>query len=360
VNSSLAKEADIKRQRYPLLDLVRYIAALLVATLHWSLESGGAYSSVYKIPILGNLIRNGAIGVPIFFIISGYVILETAWRKNAFDFIVARFTRLFPGLLICMALVLVVGSKYVAHYATPFKSYVNSIFLTYTLTHTAPLASQLWTLVVEVKFYLAIALLLLILDKRFRSVPLLVAIITCWQLVMVIAPETLTKHLSLGTADYLFGLGVSISLFLKSRGNRRNQYSTGILVIYFSYYVLKDYTSDRTLFIFLTLTIVAIGVSSISTFLKLPSRLFELLGLASYLIYLLHEQLGIAFINEMRIHVTGNVYLLFLSDIIFLTILSILISTLLEKRLQRLIKRWAARIPRKFPTSVQQLRPVRK
>ena len=92
-------ETKSKRQRYPLLDLVRYIAALLVATFHWSLESGGAYSSVYKIPIIGNLVRNGAIGVPIFFVISGYVILETAWSKNALDFVIARFTRLFPSLL---------------------------------------------------------------------------------------------------------------------------------------------------------------------------------------------------------------------------------------------------------------------
>lgn len=288
-----------QRTRYPLLDLVRYIAALLVATLHWSLESGGAYSSIYKIPILGNLIRNGAIGVPIFFVISGYVILETAWRKNAMDFIVARFIRLFPGLLICMALVLVIGSKYISQYTTPFRSYVNSIFLTYTLTHTAPLASQLWTLVVEVKFYLAIAILLLLLNKRFRSVPLLVAIIVCWQLFMVTAPESLTHHLSLGAADYLFGLGVSISLLLKSRGNGRKLLSCGVIAVYFLLHVLSDYTSNATLYIFFLLTIIAIGVSSLKMFQKLPKRLFELLGLASYLIYLLHEQVGIAFLDEM-------------------------------------------------------------
>jgi len=332
-----------KRQRYPLLDFVRYIAALLVANLHWSLKFSDAYSPLLGIPVIGNLIRNGAIGVPIFFIISGYVILETAWRKNSIDFIVGRFTRLFPGLLICMTLVLAMELKFNdTYFPTPIKSWFNSIFLTYTLTNTKPLAAQLWTLVVEVKFYILIALLLLLLGNKFRSVPLQVSLITVWQLFLVFAPfDALKQYISLGTADFLFGLGVSISMLLMSRSSRRNTLLTFPLAIYFLIRVLSDYRTNHTLLIFFFCTIVAISVSSFGIFGKLPVRFFQYLGQASYLIYLLHVQFGQGFLTIMLKYSNINIYFLVILDIIFITCLSIFIAIFVESKIQNWIRTFA-------------------
>ena len=92
-----------RSKRIATIDLLRFLAALMVATYHWSLEIGiERAQQIYDIPIIGGLIQDGAFGVPIFFIISGFVIIGAAQRYNSVEFIFARFNRLFPGLLICM------------------------------------------------------------------------------------------------------------------------------------------------------------------------------------------------------------------------------------------------------------------
>lgn len=71
--------------RFPSLDLLRYIAAIMVACFHWSLEIGADRShALYRVPLLGAFIENGSVGVQIFFIISGYVIFETAKNRSPF------------------------------------------------------------------------------------------------------------------------------------------------------------------------------------------------------------------------------------------------------------------------------------
>lgn len=68
--------------RYALLDLIRYVATMMVALMHWGLEIGPEkFHEFLRIPIQGFLIQNGGLGVDIFFLISGYVIIETAQKR---------------------------------------------------------------------------------------------------------------------------------------------------------------------------------------------------------------------------------------------------------------------------------------
>src|SRR5213075_2537991 len=68
-------------RRYALLDILRYVTAVMVAVMHWGVEfPEQTYSRLYALPVVGYLIRHGALGVPIFFVISGVVIMESATR----------------------------------------------------------------------------------------------------------------------------------------------------------------------------------------------------------------------------------------------------------------------------------------
>lgn len=211
------------KSRYALLDILRFTAAMMVALMHWGLEEGpNKFHGVYTIPLLGFLIQNGSLGVDIFFLISGFVIIETAQRKDSLDFLIARFTRLFPGLLISMLIVLVVGSHFIKPYPTPLKSFVNSIFLSFSITHVQPLATQLWTLIYEIKFYGAIALLLLILPKAFKRSSGIIAILIFWQLTIAFLESfdfsfssSPFKYLSLGHFGSLFALGICLNFLGK-------------------------------------------------------------------------------------------------------------------------------------------------
>lgn len=155
--------------RFALIDLLRYFAAMMVSIMHWGLELGPERMlQVYELPVIGFLIENGALGVDVFFLISGYVIFETAMRKDSLDFIAARFIRLFPALLISMSIVAIVSPRIVGNYQFSIDSYFHSIFFSYQAANVQPLATQLWTLVFEIKFYGAVAIILLLFPRIFR------------------------------------------------------------------------------------------------------------------------------------------------------------------------------------------------
>src|SRR5438270_12403196 len=55
-------------------------------------------------PLLSQIFQYGYLGVHVFFILSGFVILLTAYEKNALGFALARFIRLYPAYWICVTL----------------------------------------------------------------------------------------------------------------------------------------------------------------------------------------------------------------------------------------------------------------
>src|SRR3954471_5447882 len=77
------------------LDALRGVAVLLVVAFHYTARFAEAY------PAAGAGAPDfsfGAYGVHLFFIISGFVIIMTVDRsERAADFVVARFSRLFPA-----------------------------------------------------------------------------------------------------------------------------------------------------------------------------------------------------------------------------------------------------------------------
>jgi peptidoglycan/LPS O-acetylase OafA/YrhL len=332
------------KRRYPLLDLLRWIAAIMVATLHWSLEIGSlSASKITSIPILGKLVSNGSLGVNIFFIISGYVIIETAMKRGALDFIFARFIRLFPALLICMPLVLIVGSRFIQTYPTPAKSLFNSIFLTYNLTGTPPLASQLWTLIIEVQFYGAVALLLMIFPKLFKSGRRILFLLVGWQLLLTaltnihwIDSTQLSRYLDFSGYGSLFALGICLNMLSNTKiKNLGNFLPSVVLTFYFLAKVFGSLNHWSTQETIVAAASLIIFLSRFVNFRSKASRnIFQLLGLSSYLIYLLHVHIGMAFINVLGSHISTSVYNIFLAAILFMTFVCILLSLFIEKPIQ--------------------------
>ena len=95
-----------KNRRFAELDSLRGIAALLVMLSHYT----WAYD--YHFGTLGDHFFQfpyGDFGVQVFFIISGFVIFMSLEKaKSIKEFIIGRFTRLYPTYWFCMVLTLVV------------------------------------------------------------------------------------------------------------------------------------------------------------------------------------------------------------------------------------------------------------
>lgn len=138
------------------LDLFRFLAAAAVTLYHL------------------HDFKYGYLGVNFFFMLSGFVILWTAERRNWVGFCISRFSRLYPTFWACMAIVILylwaTGEQLPSLYAvmanaTMAAGYLNADYID----------GVYWTLQVELKFYFLIFLLLIA-----RQIPRIEAWLWIW------------------------------------------------------------------------------------------------------------------------------------------------------------------------------------
>ena len=144
-------------QTYIGLDVVRFCAALAVAFYHlsfwWWLPTvtGGRFVhfQVAYAP-LAEVTRWGYVGVPIFFVLSGFIIAASALGRSAGGFLRSRILRLYPAVWICTPILLAVTHERTGLVATTLR--------TFALWPRGPwLSGVFWTLGVEIVFYAFIA-----------------------------------------------------------------------------------------------------------------------------------------------------------------------------------------------------------
>jgi peptidoglycan/LPS O-acetylase OafA/YrhL len=318
----------------------------MVATHHWTFELGGPYKRIYELPVVGDLVQHGNSGVEIFFIISGFVIIGTAQKYSGIEFLFARFNRLFPGLLISMLVILPIGNYFITAYQHPLPMFFNSIFLTYTIAGVEPLSVQLWTLLVEVKFYLGIAVLLFLSPKIFKNSKRVVTVLLFWEILtflLVKYPSEIGKeifpYITLQGFKNLFALGICFNLVSKSSKQIiRDKIVVYLVNIYFLYQVFFVHAYIPIVRIYLAVASICIVSSSYFSSRVVPRRIFYWLGLSSYLTYLLHIQVGLFIILLIQAHLTSSIYTVLILAIFGLTFISILLAMFVEKPIQRYFK----------------------
>jgi len=78
------------------LDLLRFLAALAVVLYHFTYHLRDSETAVDLFPSIGRVGMHGYLGVNLFFMISGFVILWTARDRTPSGFVLSRITRLYP------------------------------------------------------------------------------------------------------------------------------------------------------------------------------------------------------------------------------------------------------------------------
>jgi exopolysaccharide production protein ExoZ len=166
------------------VQMLRAIAALAVLVCHLhSIESTKAVGT----PLISELWINGAAGVDLFFVISGFIMVWVAGEgplgpKAASQFLFARIARIYPLWW------LFAGAMALYFFATYGQAWdperigggldegvthlVKSVFLLPQAEH--PVLGVGWTLVHEMYFYVVFALMVLLVPAKYRLLALLV------------------------------------------------------------------------------------------------------------------------------------------------------------------------------------------
>jgi peptidoglycan/LPS O-acetylase OafA/YrhL len=167
----------------------------------------GTVQSIGPVPALAEIAKYGYLGVDLFFIISGYVITQSAWGKSTRQFAVGRAVRLFPAFWVGMLLTAAITALWGApHLFVSFPQVITNLTMAPGVFDQLPVDSVYWTLLLELKFYALIGLLIL-----FNQAKRLNAIMPVWAIAMAamtfVAPSIAGRIDFLGNFYLLFAAG---------------------------------------------------------------------------------------------------------------------------------------------------------
>ncbi|MCM2577912.1 acyltransferase family protein [Streptomyces meridianus] len=291
------------------LDLLRLLAALMVAFYHYGGrdgEIGEAWGSspTEQFPTLSQAFAYGNLGVQIFFVISGFVICMSGWGRPIGSFFASRVSRLFPAYWVAVALVTAVFAlPWVAYEAvSPSDALLNLSMLQQPLGVDRVLGVD-WTLWAELRFYVLFALFVVMPGAGRHRVVLFCVL---WTVAAVVAEAAdmplLDVTLMPEYAPYFIG---GVGLYLLHR-DRRDVTAWGIVAV--SWLIGQHYAVDRlwhppnpdffsyrpSLWIVAVFTagFVAVGAIALGWLRGPNGRWVTVAGALTYPFYLVHEHLG--------------------------------------------------------------------
>ncbi|MCW2885178.1 MAG: Peptidoglycan/LPS O-acetylase OafA/YrhL [Streptosporangiaceae bacterium] len=149
------------------LDLLRFLAAVAVMLHHFTgVRYYSPWGDARKVfPELAPFTSFGYLGVQFFFIISGFVIVMSAWHRTPGEFASSRFVRLFPAywFSVALALLIYLGSGLASGYPVskegPLTRFLPNLTMLQDGIGAPESESAYWTLWVELHFYALVALL---------------------------------------------------------------------------------------------------------------------------------------------------------------------------------------------------------
>lgn len=293
-----------KKEHLTALTSLRFFAALLVLLYHGT-------AGIQTLPTgLSGILRNGGMGVSLFFILSGFVLTYTyhGMSVSLRDFFAARFARIYPVYLFSLIVAApFFFKKYIenGHGGTIPALLIGKVFLIQSwvpwMTENWNVPS--WSLSTEAFFYLLFPALLPALARlpRILRGPLIVGFIFAYGFGLPIS-EALGPDYSLSPIRdaALFASGILVGL--EFEGGRRAPgwlflaATAGVLGFMIAFDPLPANGLVKSLFTLL-LVVVIFGVASISpkSGHVLNDMRLKLLGEASYALYILHVPIATMF-----------------------------------------------------------------
>ncbi len=342
------------KHRIAWLDSLRGLAILLVIGYHvfdhWSaiLPYGDAYADI-------RIFNIGWLGVQLFFIISGYVIfLSLDNSKSIREFLVRRWLRLFPAMLIASIFIFATASLFSNRPfgdpklidLLPGLSFIDARWWSILLKEQInPLEGSFWSLYVEVKFYVFSALIYFLFSRKI----LFFALISAFTLAIVaLLGAEFTEHkifrIALKVANGLsfehfgwFAAGAAYYIYADTK-ERRWLY-IGIACAAVSSLRVFEFSHWLAIYPFGLSLIFVVAMHSQMLQKLLQNRLLMFFGFISYPLYLLHENMMISMIIDLAKLFPNLPAILYpIAPLCFVSLLAYLVSKHLENRTKKAIQ----------------------
>lgn len=328
---------------FPLLDILRFFAAFWVMSFHYFLGFSGELSWY----------RYGNLGVPLFFIISGFVISQSVANASTKAFALGRFIRLYPLFWIICTI------TYLFTLAMPngkpvlFPEYLISMTmlgekLGNALGYVHLVDAAYWSLVVELLFYVAIGLFVYLFSwKNIRWFSALWFAVSALSFLFNMHDTFAMKMLLVRHASYfLFGITLMLLASTRYTSWKLKLYDYAFLVsvavygTFISYKALPPYLTPNPYDTLIVTALQALFFAG-ATLLVYLSRyvtnrrmvdLCTMVGGLTYPLYLLHQTIGNTLIDYFKeygtLAIRGGIVMIMMIGTAY-------IAYLYDKRLRR-------------------------
>ncbi len=320
------------------LDLLRFLAALSVVFFHYCFRGYAADEmTTMALSQFASPAKYGYLGVDLFFIISGFVILMSASSGSAKKFIISRVVRLYPAFWACCTVTfiftLIVGGS---RYGATINQYLVNMSMLSGFVGVKYIDGVYWSLLVEMKFYFLVVLLLL-----FRQIDKAQLFLILWLAVTIISEffpagkiewfliTEYSPYFIAGSCCYLIwskGASITRSLILLtswilavSKGLSRAAELEGYYNTPFNLAVIAFFIS----LFFLVFLLVSFKKTG-----WFAGRNWVLPGSLTYPLYLVHQNVGFMIFNSMHPYVNST--FVFIFTVLFVMLISYFVHKYIE------------------------------
>jgi len=343
--------------RIQYLDGFRGLAIILVITYHlftrWTiLPYGNKYADFI-------VFYTGWVGVPLFFMISGFVILMTLDKSSNFkEFILKRWVRLFPAMLIASIFSYLtsfylterpIGAAKIEDFIPGLifiaPSWLSSIFH----IQTNVLEGGFWSLFVEVRFYFLFGSIYFIFGQNWAIKTIIVSFFLSF-LSKVLNTRfgstfTETTNVFMNELGFIhfgwFSVGILTYAYIKEKNIYKLYYAILMACISILYSFMSHEKSIKVLIALVAISIIfflPLYSQKIKSFFENKCLLF--VGFISYPLYLIHENFIISMtIKLYKLFPQIPDLLLPILPVLIIVYISYLITKYLEPYLAAKIKK---------------------
>lgn len=281
------------------LQILRGISALLVCCFHFA-----DYINFQDLRLGEILFSKGSIGVNIFFVISGFIITFTTYKKKFTAnqsseltlFYKRRIIRIIPLYFILTLAWMVLGGNFMSYFhGEGAKRLIHSVFFL-PQKDTFPVLYLGWSLNYEMFFYLIFGISLLFNTKKYSFIVLF--FIFTYILGIIYPFEGAYLQLVTSSLNLYFVMGILLAVFF-NRFTVNKSRASFISIIGVSFFLLYLFGFLKITNPLITLMVVSLLVFSFLlfdfTFHYKGNRFLIFLGDISYSLYLSHPFVEIFF-----------------------------------------------------------------